>query len=97
MSVQDEAPILPLAVFLSDRQLCQAVADEFAHYDHDHGITVASIEQSTTFEAFDATFCVGVALSIPIGLGTGIIANWIQTRLQQSRDKVGNPAIKISN
>ena len=95
MGGPDESFQLSVSIFVTDQQLSQAIASAFTDDQAISPVKVISTEQSATFEAFDDAFYVGVSLSFPIGIATGIIVNWLQKKLDRSRAAAGSPPIKV--
>lgn len=59
------------------------------------GIAVAQTRSGRVPGAFDMPFYVGVALSVPIGVTTGLLANWIFMRLTEARAKAAAPTLTL--
>ncbi len=92
----DDAPF-EFEIFVSDREAQESISQLFADDAEDtSSISVVDVKPKRAFGSFDLPFCVGIALSIPFGIATGIIANWLTERLRKAKESKGvNSTIKI--
>jgi hypothetical protein len=63
------------------------------------GPSIISIEPRVSLGAFGTEFIIGLLLSIPIGVSTGVIANWLSKRLTiaATRQQSAPISMKINN
>jgi hypothetical protein len=94
----DDAPF-EFEIFVSDRKAQESISQLFTDGDGEDtsSISVVDVNRKRTFGSFDLPFSVGIALSIPVGISTGIIANWLTEHMRKARQPKGvNSTIKFS-
>jgi hypothetical protein len=101
----EEMAVIGLALFTSDAPTQKSLIECFSEVSDAVGsnegdeisqrIHAVSVEETKVFGSFDLPFCVNVALSIPIGIGTSVAASWLTERLTKSRSAKAKASIRV--
>jgi hypothetical protein len=98
---------LSIGLYVASQRVQGMVADAFREIagepqtlderadERNHGLQIISTERSVIHGALDSSFWVGVAVSVPVGVGASLIANWLSEKLKKARELEPKAAITL--
>lgn len=95
----DASGNLDVTFFVSDAAQQAALFAALTDGEEDTGrasdLRVVDAEKAKAFGSFDLPFYVGLVLSVPVNIGSGLVGSWIWERIQRARAGSETPPVKV--